>query len=203
MDRARVVLAAVVVSVYSRRHGLSHRPQAPAEGWVVLPVEEYRALRERAIPPAPPPLAPPVDATLTRVDYDLRVDSDSISGRALLMIDVLKDRLDPRPDSRRPDGARCAARWPAGLSRRRSSAARAGWRAPAAPRSRSTSSSRSRRRQARNRSRFRHRRRRSRESRWCCRRAESTSRRPAASSRTMPRRPAKADGPRSAARTSR
>ena len=57
----------------------------PAEGWVVLPVEEYRALRERAIPPAPP-----VDATLTRVDYDRRVDGESIAGRALLMIDVLK-----------------------------------------------------------------------------------------------------------------
>jgi len=38
----------------------------PAEGWVVLPVEEYRALRERAIPPAPPPPAPPVDATASR-----------------------------------------------------------------------------------------------------------------------------------------
>ena len=55
----------------------------PAEGWVVLPVEEYRALRERAIPPAPP-----VDATLTRVDYDLRVDGESITGHTLLMIDV-------------------------------------------------------------------------------------------------------------------
>jgi hypothetical protein len=32
-----------------------------------------------------------VDATLTRVDYDLRVQSDSVSGRALLTIDVLRD----------------------------------------------------------------------------------------------------------------
>ena len=32
-----------------------------------------------------------MDATLTRVDYDLRVDSDSIAGRALLTIDVLRD----------------------------------------------------------------------------------------------------------------
>jgi len=64
---------------------------APPEGWVVLPVDEYRALRERALPPAPTDAAPPVDATLTRVDYELRVDSDSVAGRALLTIDVLKD----------------------------------------------------------------------------------------------------------------
>jgi hypothetical protein len=61
------------------------------DGWVVLPVDEYRALRERANPPAPTPSAPPVDATLTRVDYDLRADTDSVTGRALLTIDVLRD----------------------------------------------------------------------------------------------------------------
>jgi hypothetical protein len=90
MDRSRVVLAAIVVSAFCGATGLLAQTAASAEGWVVLPVEEYRALRERAIPSAPAALAPPVDATLTRVDYDLRVDSDSISGRALLMIDVLK-----------------------------------------------------------------------------------------------------------------
>src|SRR5262245_9935153 len=59
--------------------------QTPAaDGWVVLPVDEYRALRDRAIPPPPAPPAPPMDATLTRIDYELRVDTDSISGRALL-----------------------------------------------------------------------------------------------------------------------
>ena len=90
MERARVVLAVVVVSAFSGAARLIAQTATPADGWVVLPVEEYRALRERAIPPAPPPLAPPVEATLTRVDYDLRADTDSISGRALLMIDVLK-----------------------------------------------------------------------------------------------------------------
>jgi hypothetical protein len=89
MDRPRVVLAAVVMSAYFGATGFA-QTAALAEGWVVLPVEEYRALRERAIPAAPPPPAPPVDSTLTRVDYDLSVGSDSISGRALLMIDVLK-----------------------------------------------------------------------------------------------------------------
>src|SRR5262249_7994886 len=67
------------------------KPAALPEGWVVLPVDEYRALRERAFPVPPAPLAPPLDATLTRIDYDLRVDGDTAVGRALLTIDVLKD----------------------------------------------------------------------------------------------------------------
>ena len=66
-------------------------------GWVVLPVEEYRALHERAYPTEREPEPPPVEATLTRVDYDLRINGESAgagelaSGRATLTIDVLKD----------------------------------------------------------------------------------------------------------------
>ena len=92
MNRARVVSTALVVSSLCAAIPVAAQAPTPtpAEGWMVLPVEEYRALRERAIPPAPPPPALPVDATLTRVDYDLRVDGESIAGRALLMIDVLK-----------------------------------------------------------------------------------------------------------------
>jgi hypothetical protein len=60
------------------------------DGWVVLPIDEYRTLRERTRPPSPAPLTP-VDATLTRVDYELRLDGDAITGRALLTIDVLRD----------------------------------------------------------------------------------------------------------------
>jgi hypothetical protein len=88
MDRARLILTIVVVSMCVAPRIAA---QAPADGWVVLPVDEYRALRERALPPAPPPTAPPVEATLTRVDYDLRVQSDSVSGRVLLTIDVLRE----------------------------------------------------------------------------------------------------------------
>src|SRR5919112_1486291 len=76
------------------------RAQAPApDGWVVLPIDEYRSLRARANPPALAPTPPPVDATLTRVDYDLNIDpsaslgagGDTVAGRALLTIDVLRE----------------------------------------------------------------------------------------------------------------
>src|SRR6185312_10385379 len=61
------------------------------DGWVVLPVDEYKALRERANPQPVQPTPPPVDATLTRIDYDLHIENDAIAGRALLTIDVLRD----------------------------------------------------------------------------------------------------------------
>jgi hypothetical protein len=60
-------------------------------GWVVIPVEEYRVLRAKAYPVEHDPEPPPLDATLTRVDYDLHVAGDLASGRASLTVDVLKD----------------------------------------------------------------------------------------------------------------
>src|SRR5215470_12278469 len=87
MGRARLVLATVVVSLLPRLAPA----QTPPEGWVVLPVDEYRTLREKAIPPPPAALTPPLDATLTRIDYDLRADGDTVSGRVALTIDVLRD----------------------------------------------------------------------------------------------------------------
>jgi hypothetical protein len=63
---------------------------AQQPGWVVIPVNEYQTLRGRAFPPDRDPETP-VDATLTKVDYDLRVQSALASGRATLTVDVLKD----------------------------------------------------------------------------------------------------------------
>ena len=60
-------------------------------GWVVIPIDEYQALRTKAYPPEREPEPPPVEATLTRVDYDLRVAGRLATGRASLTVDVLKD----------------------------------------------------------------------------------------------------------------
>ena len=81
MRRARILVAAVVVWAAGSTGSLMAQTTAPPEGWVVLPLDEYKALREKANPPTALPAAPPVDATLTRVDYDLRVDGEAISGR--------------------------------------------------------------------------------------------------------------------------
>jgi hypothetical protein len=64
---------------------------AHSPGWVVIPVDEYQNLRARAFPAERDPEPPPVDATLTRVDYDLRIAGDLATGRASLTVDVLKD----------------------------------------------------------------------------------------------------------------
>jgi hypothetical protein len=60
-------------------------------GWVVISVDDYQSLRLRAFPAEHDPEPPPVDATLTRVDYDLHIAGDLATGRASLTIDVLKD----------------------------------------------------------------------------------------------------------------
>jgi hypothetical protein len=62
-----------------------------SSGWVVISVEDYRSLRARAFPAEREPAPPPVDATLTRVDYDLHINGELASGRAVLTVDVLKD----------------------------------------------------------------------------------------------------------------
>ena len=76
------------------------RAQVPApKAGSYFPIDEYHSLRARGNPLVPLPLAPPVDATLTRVEYDLRVDpstslgagGEAIAGRALLTVDVLRE----------------------------------------------------------------------------------------------------------------
>jgi hypothetical protein len=77
--------------------GLTARAQEKAvdashnAGWVVIPIDEYRVLRAKAYPVEHDPEPPPLDATLTRVDYDLHVLGELASGRASLTVDVLKD----------------------------------------------------------------------------------------------------------------
>ena len=66
-------------------------PAAHAPGWVVITIGDYRSLHAKAYPPDREPEGPPVDATLTRVDYDLHIEADLAAGRASLTVDVLKD----------------------------------------------------------------------------------------------------------------
>src|SRR3984957_8158831 len=83
-------LAAVLCSIGVRAQEKTAEP-SHASGWVVIPVEEYRVLRAKAYPVEHDPEPPPLDATLSRVDYDLRVAGDLAAGRASLTVDVLKD----------------------------------------------------------------------------------------------------------------
>lgn len=86
---ARWVAAAVLVMSLS---GLA-LAQAPSssEGWVVLPVDDYRALRVAAYPADATPPPPPIDATLSRIDYELKVDEGLATGQARVTVDVVKD----------------------------------------------------------------------------------------------------------------
>ncbi|HEY7501811.1 MAG TPA: hypothetical protein VH740_25045 [Vicinamibacterales bacterium] len=88
MSRMRAGIAAALLLAVA----WPARAQEPArtDGWVVLALNEYRELRARAFPTVPDPLPPPVDATLTRIDYELRVNGDTVTGEARLTIDVLK-----------------------------------------------------------------------------------------------------------------
>ena len=80
-------------SIFSSTARAQQKPAEPSHiaGWVVIPVDEYRVLRAKAYPVEPNPEPPPLDATLTRVDYDLHVLGDLASGHANLTVDVLKD----------------------------------------------------------------------------------------------------------------
>ena len=81
-----LVAALLFCAATSSAQTASHAP-----GWVVITISDYRTLHAKAYPPDREPEGPPVDATLTRVDYDLHIDGDLAAGRASLTVDVLKD----------------------------------------------------------------------------------------------------------------
>jgi len=85
--------AFALAAVLAFAPGLSAQTGTRSVGWVVISVDEYRSLRARAFPSERESPSPPVDATLTRVDYDLRISGQGeiAAGRATLSVDVLKD----------------------------------------------------------------------------------------------------------------
>lgn len=87
---ARLFCLAFIVS-FIAISGRAQNAATTADGWVVLPVSEYAALRRAAFPADAESPPPPVEATLSRVDYDLKVDGDLASGEARLAVDVIKD----------------------------------------------------------------------------------------------------------------
>ena len=84
-----LAISALFLTVAQAQERPAESPHA--SGWVVIPVEEYRVLRAKAYPVEHDPDPPPLDATLTRVDYDLHVTGELAAGRANLTVDVLKD----------------------------------------------------------------------------------------------------------------
>src|ERR1700757_3624718 len=85
------LVTACICSIVAAHAQEKPADSAHAAGWVIIPVDEYRVLRAKAYPVEHDPEPPPLDATLTRVDYDMLVRGDLATGRANLTVDVLKD----------------------------------------------------------------------------------------------------------------
>lgn len=94
MDGLRLFVWGSVLIAIALAGGVSTSAQSTAttsNGWVVLPVSEYAALKRAASPAEPEPEPPPVEATLSRIDYKLKIDGDLATGEARLTVDVIKD----------------------------------------------------------------------------------------------------------------
>jgi hypothetical protein len=91
MNRLRFSLASILLVILGVVSSAAQTVAPAADGWVVLQVNEYTALKRAASPADPEPAAPPVEATLSRIDYALKVDGDLATGEARLTVDVIKN----------------------------------------------------------------------------------------------------------------
>src|SRR5215207_6605101 len=87
----RLLLLLTLLATLGLSSSSAQTTASAPDGWVVLPVSEYMALKHAAAPAEPEPAAPPVEATLSRIDYDLKVDGDLATGEARLTVDVIKN----------------------------------------------------------------------------------------------------------------
>lgn len=85
MEKARFLAAATLLC------GTVLCQSGLAQGWVALSIPEYERLHAKAYPAQPEPAGSPVAATLTRVDYNLRVEGPVATGTAQLTVDALRD----------------------------------------------------------------------------------------------------------------
>ena len=94
MDRLRLFVWQFVLTAIALAGGVPAAAQttvATPDGWVVLQVSDYTALKRSAAPADPEPAPPPVEATLSRIDYDLKIEGDLATGEARLTVDVIKN----------------------------------------------------------------------------------------------------------------
>ena len=91
MNRLRFSLASILLIVFCVASSSAQTGTSTADGWVVLQVSDYTELKRAALPKDPQPAAPPVEATLSRIDYALKVDGDLATGEARLTVDVIKN----------------------------------------------------------------------------------------------------------------
>ena len=123
---ARTFIGTLVIVAASLPPVARAQDAARTDGWVVLALDDYRALRSRAFPATPDPLPPPVDATLTQ--GRLRAARQR---RYRLRRRALDDRraeagMGQHPDAGGPTGPRRAARRAPDRPRRRQPATCAG-----------------------------------------------------------------------------
>jgi hypothetical protein len=90
MNNSGVISSVFLFSAWCvAQHAVAQDATRPP-GWVVIPITEYQTLRGRAYPAARE-AEPSIEATLSKVEYDLRIEGPLASGRAALTVDVLKD----------------------------------------------------------------------------------------------------------------
>ena len=91
LSASRFLLSTTLLVICCAVSSFAQTATPPPDGWVVLPVADYAKLKHDASPTDPEPVAPPVEATLSRIDYDMKVDGDLATGEARLTVDVIKN----------------------------------------------------------------------------------------------------------------